>query len=256
MITGLERAKKARVTDIDSWKPEQAPLSGNVLLGICKGLSTVAKAAFPEVAFLEIAATGIELTIKGKEMVDKGAEASKSDLEVVQKAAKQELDKLIGGARDQCSNQQDKFQKIVEAAAEKLSPDELDKMQGMTEPAKVGDFVRDVLGIKRGEDHTPGVVKQMQVEIHNAFNQWVSKDFRRRKAGEGAHEIASKGGYSWESMDLHELYRMKLEGDERGVEIMLSNLNKNLDKKKSSHAEGLVREDAASAIRQNDLGLG
>jgi hypothetical protein len=91
MIKGLERAKEARVADIESWKPEQAPMSGNVLLGICKGLSTVAKAAFPEVEFLEIAKTGVELVIKGKEHIDQGVEASKADLEAVKKAAHLEL---------------------------------------------------------------------------------------------------------------------------------------------------------------------
>src|ERR1051326_5273062 len=200
MIRGLERAKAARVADIESWKPEQAPMSGNVLLGICKGLATVAKSAFPEVKFLEIAATGVELVIKGKEQIDKGVEASKDELASVKKAAHQELDKLIGGAKDQASNQRDKFAAMIEAEAYKLSHDELDAMEGVTELKKIGDFVRDKLGIARGEEHTPGVIKQMQVEIKNAFNRWVIDDFKRRKAGEGAHQIASKGGHSWESM--------------------------------------------------------
>ena len=71
MLIALENAKSARVSEIDSWKPTQTPMSGNLVLKISNGLAVAAGVAFPEVAFLEIAKKGIEITIKGKEQLDK-----------------------------------------------------------------------------------------------------------------------------------------------------------------------------------------
>jgi hypothetical protein len=209
MLSALEDCKSARVADIRSWKPEQTPLGGNLVLKICKGLTVVASVAFPEVEFLEIAKEGVEIAVKGKETLDKRAEASKDEAEELKKRAEEELDKLLRHARKQVSSTQDKLQKLIEVAAEKLSEDELDELQGMQEPKLIGNFVRDKLGIARGTDVNPSVISAMEITLLNAFNDWVKEDFKSRKLGEASHDVARDGGNSWDAMDLRELYDLK-----------------------------------------------
>src|SRR3954452_22717806 len=81
MLTGLERARAARLTDIDGWAPDQTPVGGDLLIKICTGPAGLAKSAFPEVAFLDIAQKGLGAVVKGKEVLERGVEPSKQELE-------------------------------------------------------------------------------------------------------------------------------------------------------------------------------
>jgi hypothetical protein len=238
MLTGLERARAARLADIDGWTPDQTPVGGDLLIKICTGLAGLAKAAFPEVAFLEIAQKGLGAVVKGKEVLERGVEPSKQELEAIKNAAKEELSILVEEARAQGGNRQDAFQHQIDAAVEKLSPEEIDALQGMNQPKLVGDFVRDRLGIARGEYHTPGVVGAMEVRLMADFNRWVEADFKRRKTSKASHEVAADGGHSWEAMSLAELYRLAEAGDEDGLRSALRNLNASRDRKTPPIPEG------------------
>jgi hypothetical protein len=238
MLTGLERARAARLADIDGWTPDQTPLGGELLIKICTGLAGVAKAAFPEVAFLEIAGKGLGAVVKGKELLERGVEPSKQELDAVKNAAREELKILIDEARTQCANREDLFQHQIEAAVEKLSPDEIDALQGMNQPKLIGNFVRDRLGIARGEYHTPGVVGALEVRLMADFNAWVKADFKRRKTGKSSHDVASEGGHSWEAMSLAELYRLAEANDREGLQSALRDLNARRDRKTPPIPEG------------------
>jgi hypothetical protein len=208
MLVALEDSKSARVAEIKSWQPSQMPLGGNLLLKICKGISLVAAGAFPEVEFLVIAKEGIELAAKGKETLDKRTEASKDEAEALKERATEELDKLLRHARGYVSQTRDKLEKLIAAAAEKLSPDELDQLQGLNEPQLISNFVRDKLGIARGTDFNPRVIAQIQLALMQAFNDWVKEDFKARKLGEASLDVARDGGQSWDAMDLREFHDM------------------------------------------------